>query len=43
MGNKEDGTWRSNPAPYNAEVNITNQRGKTLNLHYIDTGGKATV
>ena len=42
MGTKADNTWRSNPAPYDAKVNLTNQRDNNiLNLHYTNNGYKA--
>ena len=41
MGTKADDIWRSNPAPYDAKVNLTNQCDNILN--YTNTGNKSAV
>ena len=42
-GNKSDRTWKPNPSPFNAKVNLCSQQDNHLNLHYIDNGRKAEI
>ncbi len=42
-GNKTDGTWEANPAPFNAKVNLKEQRDNILNFHCTDNGRKSAI
>ena len=39
-GVKKDGTWLSNPAPYDRKINLTKLEDNSLNLHLLDFGKK---
>ena len=39
-GHKADGSWRSNPVPYDSKINLTSDSDNILNLHYKDMGDK---
>ena len=36
-----DGSWKANPAPYNAKVDLTNQYNNIINLNYKEIGPKS--
>ena len=38
IGQKADGSWKSNPEPYGLNINPTSHTDNILNLHYKDTG-----
>ena len=39
-GAKVDNTWKSNPAPFDVKINLTNKEDNLLNIHYNDIGRK---
>ena len=39
-GVRQDGTWTTNPAPYNRKINLTNHQDNSLNLHLVESRSK---
>ena len=42
-GQKADGTWRSNPSPYDSRINLTSHSENMLNFLYKDTGDRSAT